>query len=263
METESFEKKPTPKPGIFILPSAMTTGNIFCGFYAITASLAGDFNTAAVAVGIAIVLDGVDGRIARLTGTTSKFGLQLDSLADAISFGVAPAVVLWQWHLKEFGYLGWSACFMYMVCRVMRLARFNVQSPELKHFLGMPIPAAAGVMAALTHFVEKYKELAFFRSIEFPYTLIGLAILLGVLMISKFRYPSFKNLSFGSGGSYRNVLSLALLIAGIWFVSHEVLLILAAIYLVSGPWGDIRRRFSHKPAPTGVSEEKKVASENA
>jgi len=129
METESFEKKPTPKPGIFILPSAMTTGNIFCGFYAITASLAGDFNTAAVAVGIAIVLDGVDGRIARLTGTTSKFGLQLDSLADAISFGVAPAVVLWQWHLKEFGYLGWIACFMYMVWGVMRLARFNVQSP--------------------------------------------------------------------------------------------------------------------------------------
>ena len=262
METELSEMRPKPKPGIYILPSAMTTGNIFCGFYAVTASVAGDFNTAAVAIGIAIILDGVDGRIARLTGTTSKFGLQLDSLADAISFGLAPAVVLWQWHLQEFGYLGWIACFMYMVCGVMRLARFNVQSPELKHFLGMPIPAAAGVLAALTHFVEKYKDLTFFKSIGFSYALIGLAVVLGALMISTFRYPSFKNLSFGSGSSYRNILSLALLIAGIWFLSHEVLFVLAAIYFFSGPWGTVRRYLSRKPAQPGLPEEKQVANEN-
>ncbi len=164
MEAIENDRTKTPRRGVYILPSALTTANIFFGFYAITSALAGEFDNAAKGIGLAIVLDGLDGRIARLTGTTSKFGVQLDSLADAISFGIAPAVVLWQWHLSAFTYWGWIACFTYLIGGVMRLARFNTQNPELKHFLGLPIPAAAGCVAALVHFVQKYSYWPFFQS---------------------------------------------------------------------------------------------------
>jgi CDP-diacylglycerol--serine O-phosphatidyltransferase len=256
METEHDEKKRATHPGAYILPSAFTTANIFCGFYAITSVWNGDLDAAAMAIGIAIVLDGFDGRIARMMGATSKFGLQLDSLADAISFGVAPATLLWAWQMKELGYLGWIAAFLYMICGIMRLARFNVQSSEMKHFLGLPIPAAAGLVASLAHFYIKYKSWIFFQSKEFPYVLVAMAALLGVMMISTIRYGSFKSLSVRKGNPRFNILLIALLIAGIWFLSHEVLLIFAFTYLLSGIIGTVRRKIWPRSVLQKIPDEK-------
>jgi CDP-diacylglycerol---serine O-phosphatidyltransferase len=256
METEHDEKKKAVHRGAYILPSAFTTANIFCGFYAITSVWNGDLDSAAKAIGIAIVLDGFDGRIARMMGATSKFGLQLDSLADAISFGVAPATLMWAWHLKGLGYLGWIAAFLYMICGIMRLARFNVQSADMKHFLGLPIPAAAGLVASLAHFYVKYQNWIFFKSPEFPYILVALAAVLGVMMISTIRYGSFKSLSVRQGNPRFNILLIALLIAGIWFLSHEVLLLFAFTYLISGITGTIRRKIWPRSALQKNPDEK-------
>ena len=190
METEHDEKKRATHPGAYILPSAFTTANIFCGFYAITSVWNGDLDAAAMAIGIAIVLDGFDGRIARMMGATSKFGLQLDSLADAISFGVAPATLLWAWQMKELGYLGWIAAFLYMICGIMRLARFNVQSSEMKHFLGLPIPAAAGVLVSL---VVVHQGQVRGHQVEVQGGIAVLVCVLSYLMISRVRFRSFKD----------------------------------------------------------------------
>lgn len=260
METEHDENKRATRRGAYILPSAFTTANIFCGFYAITSVWNGDLDSAAKAIGIAIVLDGFDGRIARMMGATSKFGLQLDSLADAISFGVAPATLLWAWHLKGLGYLGWVAAFLYMICGVMRLARFNIQSSEMKHFLGLPIPAAAGLVASLAHFYTKYQSWIFFKSKEFPYVLVVLAALLGVMMISTIRYGSFKSMSVRKGNPRFNILLIALLIAGIWFLSHEVLLIFACAYLLSGIIETVRRKIWPRHALQKIGDDKGAPS---
>src|SRR5579872_2845206 len=136
--------------GAYLLPSLFTLGNMFCGYQCIVYAMRGDFETAAPFIGFAIVLDMLDGRIARLTGTESDFGLQFDSLADVISFGVAPAVLSFSWGLQPLGRLGWAACFLFVAAGAMRLARFNIQtaSSDKRYFVGMPIPAAAGVPAA-------------------------------------------------------------------------------------------------------------------
>jgi CDP-diacylglycerol--serine O-phosphatidyltransferase len=258
METISTEAKVAKRRGAYILPSAFTTANIFCGFYAITSVWSHDLDSAAKAIGIAIVLDGFDGRIARMMGATSKFGLQLDSLADAVSFGVAPALLLWVWHMRDLGYLGWIAAFVYMICGIMRLARFNVQSPDLKHFLGLPIPAAAGFIAAMTHFYAKYQSWVFFRSEEFPYFLIVVAMGLGIMMISTVRYGSFKSMSVRKGNTRFNILLIALLIAGIWFRSHEVLLVFACGYFVSGFVETVRRKIQLRMGWGRVHDEKRT-----
>lgn len=246
MEDNQHEVPVNPRRGAYIIPSALTTGNIFCGFFAITSLWTGDLDSAAKAIGVAIVLDGFDGRIARLMGATSKFGVQLDSLADAISFGVAPAMLLWAWHLKDVPYLGWIACFVYLVCGVMRLARFNLQSGDLKAFVGMPIPAGAGVVAATVHLSLKYKDLPFFSAPWFPHLVWGLAFFLGILMISLIRYGSLKNLNFQKGRPQVNILVLALLIAATWFFSHETLFLMGYAYLLSGLIGVVRRRIWHR-----------------
>jgi CDP-diacylglycerol--serine O-phosphatidyltransferase len=230
---------------------------MFCGFSAITyvwaASIArvnGDMGSAmanldraAIAIGIAIVLDALDGRIARLMGATSQFGLQLDSLADAISFGIAPALLLWGWGLSDIKHFGWIACFIFVICGVMRLARFNVQSSELKHFIGLPIPAAAGVVASLAHFAFKYQHFPLFTSSVFLPFLLGLAFLLGISMVSTLRYASFKSLTLRNGKSHLNIVLIALFIAGIWFFSHEMLILLSAVYFLGGIFGTIRHKF--------------------
>ncbi|MBN2432125.1 MAG: CDP-diacylglycerol--serine O-phosphatidyltransferase [Acidobacteria bacterium] len=263
--------------GIYILPALLTTGNMFCGFTAITyiwaASLArmtGDMtftmanlNRAAIAIGIAIVLDALDGRIARLMGATSQFGVHLDSLADAVSFGIAPALLMWGWGLSDIKHFGWIACFIFLICGVMRLARFNVQSGELKHFVGLPIPAAAGIIAAFAHFAFKYKQLPLFSAPLFPYLLLGIGFLLGISMVSTLRYISFKSLTLRTGKSHFNIVLIALFIAGVWFFSHEMLLILSVAYFLGGIAGTIRHKFwprTNHPLP---GEEEENAVENA
>lgn len=215
---------------IYLLPSLFTVANIFAGFYAVIATLQGRFDHAAVAIGIAIVLDGLDGRVARLAGATSEFGLQLDSLADVISFGLAPAVLMYSWGFGDLGNLARLAAFVFLICGTMRLARFNVQAQNLKHFAGMPIPAGAGVIAATVHLL---KDPPVDPTVKLA--MVGMTYLVGFLMISTIRYPSLKHLPLTRGKSHLNVLLVALVVAGVVWYSEPVLIVLAVGYALSGP----------------------------
>ena len=211
------------------LPSALTVGNLFAGFFAITSVLNGQYDNAAVAIGIAVVLDVLDGRVARMANMTSDFGMQLDSLADAISFGVAPAILMYSWGLSGLGRFASFTAFFYLICGVTRLARFNVQSKNLRAFSGMPIPAAGGYLAATVHlFVEPMESMAF------TVYLVSITYLAAFLMISTVRYPSLKHLSPIGGKSHLNAVGLALIVAGILLYSQPVLMLLASAYLLSG-----------------------------
>ena len=149
MRNDSTARKNRHKRGIFLLPNILTTTNIFCGFYALLATMQGDFSQAGIVIVIAMILDSLDGRIARITNTMSKFGAEYDSLADLVTFGVAPSILAYSWALYAYGKWGWLVTFLFVVCGALRLARFNVQSGiiESKLFNGLPIPAAASVIA--------------------------------------------------------------------------------------------------------------------
>ncbi len=230
---------------IYIIPSIFTVGNIFAGFLALISTLSGEYEKAAIAIGIAVILDGLDGRIARLVNVTSDFGVQLDSLADVISFGIAPAVLVYSWGLEDFGSFARFSAFVFLICGVMRLARFNMQIGELKHFAGLPIPAAAGFIAATVHFFPGPPDTPLFKPV-----LVGATYLTALLMISTIRYPSLKQLNLGQGKSHLVILTLATLVAGIYFYSRYALLILAYSYLLSGPLARMyqfsKYRFSHR-----------------
>jgi CDP-diacylglycerol--serine O-phosphatidyltransferase len=176
---------------IYVLPNLVTTGNIFCGFFSIIHAIKGDYLYAAAAIVVASVFDLMDGRLARLTRSTSKFGAEYDSLCDLISFGMAPAVLLYLWALQPFGRIGWLACFLYVTCGALRLARFNVQHTviEKAYFQGLPIPMAAGIVASS---VLAFKDLEM-DPVGNP-LLLAMTFLLGFVMVSTFRYRSFKDL---------------------------------------------------------------------
>jgi len=218
-----------PRRSIYLLPSFFTVGNIFAGFFAVISTLHGNFENAAVAIGIAVVLDGLDGRIARMTGATSDFGLQLDSLADVISFGIAPAVLIYSWGFGDLGNLARLSAFFFLICGTIRLARFNVQVQDLKHFAGLPIPAGAGFIAAVVHLFKAAPQ-----SIVAEYSLVAVTYCLGFLMVSTLRYPSPKQLHLGKGKSHLTVLLLALLVAGVIWYSEEVLMAVSTVYVLSG-----------------------------
>ena len=221
-----------PRRGVSLLPSLFTMGNMWCGYASIVYSLRGDYETAAPLIGVAYALDALDGRIARMTGTESEFGLQLDSLADVISFGIAPAVMSYAWGLSSLGRLGWAAGFMFVACAAMRLARFNVISAkggDKRYFVGMPSPAAAAVPAA-TVFMYPY-GLSDYRA-----ALLALLMVLlpAVLMVSTLKYRSFKGLDLKSRRSFRVLVLIAAGIVAIWTHPKAVLLIAAYTYLASG-----------------------------
>lgn len=218
-----------PRRSIYILPSIFTVGNIFAGFFAVIATLNGHYGKAAVAIGIAVVLDGLDGRIARLAGATSEFGLQLDSLADVISFGIAPAILIYSWGFSGLGNFARLSAFFFLICGAMRLARFNVQVQDLKHFAGLPIPAGAGFLAATVHLFKVAPDSDWFR-----FSLVAATYFVGLLMISTLRYPSPKQLTATRGRSHLTVLLLALVVAGVIWYSEEVLMALATAYVLSG-----------------------------
>lgn len=223
-----FSPKKKLRRTIYLLPTLFTVGNIFCGFYAIIAIIDGHYSYAAVALGIAVVLDGLDGRVARMANATSDFGLQMDSLADVVSFGIAPAVLLYSWGFSDLGRFAQFSSFLFLICGAMRLARFNVQA-DLKHFAGLPIPAGAGFVAATVHFFPVPPETLFFKIL-----LVGMTYVISFLMISTLRYPSLKKLEPGRGKSHLLVLIIALLLAGVIWYSKIVLLSIASCYVLSG-----------------------------
>ena len=241
--------RPHLQSGLSIIPSLFTIGNIFCGCYSIISSLKGNFDNAAVAIGIGGVLDGLDGRIARLTNTASDFGLELDSLADVVSFGVAPAILAFAWGLGSFSTIsgdvfvikhvnqfGWFATFAFVLCGALRLARFNIQSKKpadpgsKRFFVGLPIPAAAGMIAAIVHFFKL--QITLVGSALLWYFLVALV---AFLMISTVRYYSFKEFDMKKPRPRWAFVVAGALIWSVIFYSEYVLLILAVAYVSSGP----------------------------
>lgn len=247
-----------PRRGIYILPTLFTIGTIFCGFYAVINTMKGEFDLAAIALGFAVVCDGLDGRIARLTNSCSEFGVQMDSLADVITFGLAPAVLAYLWgaksivatvppYAKHVQQIGWIVCFAFVICGAMRLARFNIQTTKpqpptaKKSFVGMPIPAGAGLIAAVVHFTPE--PITHWQIGALWNILVGF---LAFLMISTIRYPSFKQIDMRSRKSYVSFYLLALMVALIYLYSQVVLLILAAAYATSGFLMKIYQMAKHK-----------------
>jgi CDP-diacylglycerol--serine O-phosphatidyltransferase len=229
---------------VFILPSLFTVGNIFCGFYAIISTMHGNYDHAARAIGIAIILDMLDGRIARLTNSATGFGLQLDSLADVISFGVAPAILALVWGLSAVDQrLAWIAAFTFMICGAMRLARFNLQAGNLKHFVGLPIPAGGGAIAAIVHYFFGIPIDNRISATCMVITVFALAL----LMVSTIRYSSLKDLALGRK-SHFTILFIALLVALIYQYDRWTLLAIAASYCLSGILLRIYGLLRHKKA---------------
>lgn len=229
--------------GIYLLPTLFTIGNLFCGYSSVVAAFDGRYGRAALYIIIAGVLDGLDGRIARMTGTASEFGLQFDSLADCVSFGLAPAVLARTWALGTLERVGSWIAFLFLVCAAMRLARFNLRKhlEDRRYFAGLPSPIAAGTLACFAY--------AFPARQEATAAAVALALfvsLLGLLMVSRLRYRSFKELDWHRRRSYVYVLPLAAALVGIVIYPAWGLPLAATVYMLSAPasnlWSLARRR---------------------
>jgi CDP-diacylglycerol--serine O-phosphatidyltransferase len=238
--------------GVYLLPSLFTLGNMFCGYACIVYAMRGEYETAAPFIGFAIVLDILDGRIARLTGATSDFGLQFDSLADVISFGLAPAILSFSWGLSPLGRLGWAAGFLFVTGAAMRLARFNIQAAgggDKRYFVGMPSPAAAAVPASTVYAypwgLYDYRE-----------ALPALAMVLvpAVLMVSTIRFRSFKTIDLQARRPYRVLLLIAAGYILITWLHRYVLVVTAYSYLASPFVGMAIARFRHRAGRAPIQE---------
>jgi len=253
--------------GIFLLPAMFTSANLLCGYYAVVAALHGavavvgnkgeysDFDHAARAIGLAILFDSLDGRVARMTGTNTEFGVQFDSLADVVSFGIAPAVLAYAWgfraisstnaiNLEQLGQLGWILCLAFLICCAWRLARFNVQGMApggSKFFIGMPTPAAAGVIASIVHGFKGP-----LHDWRWSVAWFLLAFVLGALMTSTIRYYSFKDIPWTKKQPSATVIVLLLLIAVVWRFSEIALVMFACTYAATGIALHFIRFFRHR-----------------
>jgi CDP-diacylglycerol--serine O-phosphatidyltransferase len=235
------------------LPSLFTMGNIFLGFWAVVRGLRGDFGHAALAIFGAAFLDALDGRIARMTGTESEFGEEFDSLADVITFCMAPALLAFLWGLHEFPRVGWLVPLFFLVCGATRLARFNVQTKVIdkRYFAGLPTPAAAGAVLTVLFFDPERD----FRTWIALFLLV-LMVAVGVLMVSTFRYRSFKQVDLRRRRSYRFLLVPVAVVLLIAWKPQVVLVTLALAYTVSGPleWAILRLRGSRGPTAAAGAE---------
>jgi len=238
--------------GVYLLPNLLTTGALFAGFYAIVASMNGQFEAASLAIFVAMFFDGLDGRVARLTNTQSAFGVQYDSLSDMVSFGVAPALVAFSWALSSMGKLGWAAAFVYVAGAALRLARFNTQAAtsDSSFFRGLASPAAAALLASL---VWSATDLGF-QGEELPGVIAALATFVtagaGLLMVSNFRYQSFKKFDLRRRVPFV-IMLLAVLVVGVVTVDPpRILLLVAVVYALSGPGQlAVRRLRARRAAP--------------
>jgi CDP-diacylglycerol--serine O-phosphatidyltransferase len=236
--------RPRLRRGVYLLPSLLTMGNMFCGYACVVYSMRGEYETAAPFIGFAIVLDMLDGRIARLTGTASAFGVEFDSLADVISFGMAPAILSFQWGLSPLGRLGWAAGFLFVAAAAMRLARFNIQASsggDKRYFVGMPSPAAAAIPAATVFAypwgLPDYRE---------ALPALAMVLIPAMLMVSTIRFRSFKNLTAPQRRPYRVLLLIAAAYFLITWLHRYVLVVMAYSYLASGFIELAVQRFRHR-----------------
>lgn len=220
--------------GIYLLPNLFTTAALFAGFYSIVAAMNARFESAAVAIFVAMILDGMDGRIARMTNTQSDFGVQYDSLSDMVSFGIAPALVVYQWSLATLGKLGWLGAFIFAAATALRLARFNTQaaSADKRFFQGLPCPAGAAVIASMIWLVESREVIGGSDILAFTFPL---TILVGILMVSNVRYHSFKQIDLRGRVPFVAVLIIVCIFVFIASEPPLVLFLLSMVYAVSGP----------------------------
>jgi CDP-diacylglycerol--serine O-phosphatidyltransferase len=232
------------KKSMYLLPNIFTTGNLLCGFSSIVASINGHYVQAAIAILIAVGLDYLDGKVARLTNSSSAFGLEYDSLADLLSFGMAPGLLLYAWTLRSFGPFGWLAAFLFVICGALRLARFNVQAMSVQKFTftGLPIPAAAGVLASVVlvgrHLYGDWPAV----DTERPLVIILAVYALAFLMVSNFRYRSFKRFHLKRSSSWRYLGVGALALIVIALLPDVSLFLMFFAYAISGPVEALLRR---------------------
>ena len=243
------ERHENLRRGVFLLPNLLTTGGLFSGFYSIVATMNGNYLVAAWFILIAAIFDGLDGKVARLTNTTSKFGVEYDSLCDLVAFGVAPGLMMYAWALKPFGKMGWLAAFLYVVCGALRLARFNVQitTVESKRFVGLPIPAAAWMAASLVIFFHHMGGTGTIKKVS---VLLLIYVLAG-LMVSSFRYYAFKDPELFRRQPF-GFLVLAIIFIIVIVAEPEIMIFaLACAFVASGPIGAVIQRFRKPPSQAG------------
>jgi len=246
--------------GVYLLPSMFTMANMFCGYACIVYAMRGEFATAAPFIAFAIVLDMIDGRVARMTGTSSAFGVEFDSLADVISFGVAPAILSFSWGLEPLGRVGWAVGFLFVAAAAVRLARFNIQagSQDKRYFVGLPSPAAAGVLASTVFAYPTGPQIA-----AHAVPVLAVVIVPALLMVSTIRFRSFKALDLQLRRSYTVLMVVALGLALVWATPEVTLVAMAYTYLASAfigmAWTRLRRRSGGDvevaaPEPPAVDE---------
>ncbi|MBE0577478.1 MAG: CDP-diacylglycerol--serine O-phosphatidyltransferase [Desulfuromonadales bacterium] len=249
------------KRGVYLLPNLVTTGGLFAGFYGIVATMNGDYKLAAWFILISAVFDALDGKVARLTGTTSRFGVEYDSLVDLVSFGVAPGLLMYSWALQPFGKFGWLAAFLYVVCGALRLARFNIQvnTVESRRFVGLPIPAAAGMVASCVLLFYYLGGTGTIKKIS----ILLLIYVLAYLMVSNHSYHSFKDPELVKRQPF-GFLVLAIIFIIVIVAQPEIMLFgLASIYMASGPVGSLLRFFKRKSPQRKPPDKEESVRRNA
>jgi len=232
-ESSASKSATKPRRGVYLLPNLFTTGALFSGFYAVVAGMNSQFEAAAIAIFVAMVIDGLDGRVARMTNTSSEFGAEYDSLSDMVSFGVAPALVTFSWVLGDIGKLGWFAAFIYVAGAALRLARFNTQigSVDKRYFIGLPSPAAAAAVAGLVWAATEYSV----DPAPYAYIIACYVALAGISMVSNALYYSFKDIDLKGKVPFVILAGIVLLVG---VISIEPALFLWGLFLaysVSGP----------------------------
>ncbi len=231
--TASADKTRARSRGIYLLPNLLTSAALFSGFYAIIAAMNGNFENAAIAIFVAMVLDGLDGRVARMTNTQSEFGAQYDSLADMVSFGAAPALVAFSWALHDAGKVGWFAAFVFVAGAALRLARFNTQigSVDKRYFVGLASPAAAGVVAGMVWVGTQFE----IDAEHYALAIAPIVALSGILMVSNFYYHSFKEIDFKGKVPFVVLLAVVMVLAVISIDPATLLWLIFVVYACSGP----------------------------
>ena len=227
--------------GIYLFPNLFTSAALFSGFFAIVQAMNGHFELAAIAIFIAMVLDGLDGRVARMTNTQSAFGAEYDSLSDMVSFGVAPALILYIWALKPLGKLGWLAAFMYCACAALRLARFNTkledEHQDKRYFQGLPSPGAAALLAGFVWVSYEYGVSGrdvFFGILQWKWMAWGITVFAGASMVSDLRYYSGKDINLKHSVPFFVILGIMLVMVLVSYSPPEVLFFVMVVYALSG-----------------------------
>jgi CDP-diacylglycerol--serine O-phosphatidyltransferase len=249
------------RKGIYILPNLFTSAGLFGGFYAIIASIQGRYEAAAAAIILAAICDGLDGRVARLTHTTSQFGVEFDSLSDLVAFGVAPGILAFEWAMQPFGRFGWLAAFLFVICGALRLARFNVQKniQDPRYFRGLPIPAAACFIASMILFIEDLQGVPEDTAL----LILVMAYVLSFLMVSAIPFSSFKSFDIRNQKPFHVLVSLILMCTVIAYKPKIMLFLIMAAYVLSGPVMGLRRLYTRRHAVGPAEQNAPLLSDQA